>query len=87
MKHFQLEQGQLSELEQPVRHATEKSEYTNRHYKRQMQYLVLINRLTITGSLGSINSTLETATGVWISPVIVGCMRFKTVLASHHYLQ
>jgi hypothetical protein len=41
----------------------------------QIQYLALRNRLTSTGSLGSINSTLETATGVWISPVIVGCKR------------
>jgi hypothetical protein len=47
---------------------------------------VLRNRLTSTGSLGSINSTLETATGVWISPVIVGCKRVLNSLASHHSL-
>jgi hypothetical protein len=50
----------------------------DRYYKRQIQYLVSRNGLTITGSLGSINSTLETATGVWISPVIVGCKDFNT---------
>lgn len=73
MEHFQLEQDQLSVSEQPVRHANGETKYIHRHYKCHIQYLVLTNRLTITGSLGSINSTLETATGVWISPVIVGC--------------
>jgi hypothetical protein len=79
MTHFQLEQDQLSEWEQPVRHTNEKSKYTNRQTLRTANtYLVSRNGLTITGSLGSINSTLETATGVWISPVIVGCKDFNT---------
>lgn len=44
-----------------------------------LTHLTLRIRFTMTGSLGSINSTLETATGVWISPVIVGCKSFRTI--------
>jgi hypothetical protein len=73
MKQVQLVQDQLSVSEQPVSHASRKTKYNRRHYKCHVQYLVLRNRLTRTGSLGSINSTLATATGVSISPVIVGC--------------